>query len=218
MLKNVYKHSLISRKQIRFSTVTVLKSTNFEKQLWVNGKGTTYEVDRHDGDNDGAQFRHRISMADLTNGSSTFSQIPGIDRILILLQGQGVELTISGQLTKRLKLHEPFLFPADVDCHCTVESQDGKDLNIMYERERCNGFVSILDGENTSTQVPCGTSETFVIALGNETEIQYNNSEYVIQDTEAIKISQPKQQDIITVANHQGKACVVCFVPSPKYM
>ena len=66
---------------------------------------------------------------------------------------------------KRLKLHEPFLFPADVDCHCTVESQDGKDLNIMYERERCNGFVSILDGENTSTQVPCGTSETIVVKI-----------------------------------------------------
>lgn len=209
------------------STPTHLRRANFDKQVWVNGKGITYEVDRKVDHSESSTcgFHWRISQADLQAPGGSFSQIANVDRILILLKGTDVSLNVNGT-DKRLQLNEPFLFPADVDTECTMlGSQTGKDLNIMYNRNTCNTFVSVVSGAG-AVPIPCGTETAFVIALDGAVEVVEDSEDgrkpHVVHRTEALKFDNPSQNDIIRIGEGEGEstasACVVCFVPSPKYM
>ena len=220
------------------STTKHIRRSDFKKQVWVNGKGITYEVDRKDDlyphPENTANFQWRISQADLVAPGGPFSQIKGVDRILVMLEGDNVSLSVKNSATAttttKLQLHEPFMFPADVATECTT-TESGKDLNIMYNRKTCNGFVSVLSGGSgsaTSTaQIPCGTSDAFVIGLGEEAaEIWMDKGgkgkvieKHTVQPTEAIRFMNPSQKDIIGLGGSgSSKVCFVCFVPSPKYL
>ena len=211
------------------STTTHLRRADFDKQVWVNGKGITYEVARKVDHSESSTcgFHWRISQADLKAPGGCFSQIANVDRILILLKGTDVSLNVNGT-DKRLQLNEPFLFPADVDTECTMSgSQTGTDLNIMYNRNTCNTFVRVVSGAG-AVPIPCGTETAFVIALDGAVEIvedsEGGRKPHVVPRTEALKFDNPSQNDIIRIGEGEGEsttstsACVVCFVPSPKYM
>ena len=83
------------------STFKYIKRTDFDKQVWVNGKGVTYEIDRKeetkkDDDPNSLDWQWRISQADLNSPGGPFSKIAGVDRILILLEGDGISLDVNG--------------------------------------------------------------------------------------------------------------------------
>ena len=120
--------------------MTVLRWKNYIKMPWVNGNGVTYEmgIRKHDSGDSGdsrssaAPFLWRMSQANLSHGLSTFSCIPGVDRSLILTEGNDISLTVDKTNTTTLQLHTPFQFAADLPTGCHVGSKDGgRDLNIV---------------------------------------------------------------------------------------
>lgn len=69
------------------------------KHAWHNGQGTTREIMREDNAS-GSRFRWRLSMADITC-DAPFSAYGGYQRILSLLEGPGLRLTIDGSAQPR---------------------------------------------------------------------------------------------------------------------
>ena len=101
---------------------------------WANGLGVTREIDADQtqrGSTTTPPFRWRVSMADLSAPGGMFSQIPGVDRIIVLLEGSGVTLAVDGSPPRELARLEPFPFSGDVSTSSTVASASGRDLNCM---------------------------------------------------------------------------------------
>jgi len=69
--------------------------THYKKMRWKNGAGYTFELARSAGDDLDA-FDWRISMADVKT-SGDFSKFSGLQRILTVLEGQGLVLHIDGE-------------------------------------------------------------------------------------------------------------------------
>ncbi len=80
--------------------VTHLPNSDYQAMPWPNGAGTTHQIAIDDALGDSqAPFLWRLSMTDLA-GDGPFSEIPDVDRILVLIEGDGVELTIAGGGTR----------------------------------------------------------------------------------------------------------------------
>ena len=74
---------------------TVLPAAGYVEMPWRNGAGVTREIAIDDAPGAAAPFRWRLSMADLA-GDGPFSELPDVDRVLLLLAGDQVALAIDG--------------------------------------------------------------------------------------------------------------------------
>lgn len=77
---------------------------------WKNGGGETREICRIPSDEPDGDFAWRASIATIERDGD-FSCFPGVDRVITLLSGDGVDLCGEGW-RHRLTLHQPFAFAA----------------------------------------------------------------------------------------------------------
>jgi environmental stress-induced protein Ves len=91
---------------------------------WRNGAGVTREVATGPG--------WRVAIADLAV-SGPFSEFPGIDRVLYLLDGPPVTLTVDGVATAMAPL-DAVAFPGEATTSVLVAHGPTRDLNVMVER------------------------------------------------------------------------------------
>jgi environmental stress-induced protein Ves len=131
-----------------------------------------------------APFRWRLSMADLT-GDGPFSELPDVDRILVLLAGDDVKLMIDGAAPAPLGHHEAIAFPGDVPTSLTMAAGTGRDLNLMWDRTRAEGSVAILQiGDEVRIDAPTA----FAIALGGSANVAIDDEEHVLGEQDALQV------------------------------
>lgn len=124
---------------------------------WKNGGGSTTEVAVSP---DGAgieAFDWRISMA-VVAADGPFSEFPGIDRTLSILDGAGLVLTgLAGGPVRLERATEPFGFPADAAVSAALVDGPITDLNVMVRRGRIRDRTRRLSAERGVTAVCEGT-------------------------------------------------------------
>ena len=112
----------------------ILRAADYRRMPWKNGKGETTEIAVFPRDAGLDDFAWRVSMADVVE-DGPFSTFPDIDRTLSVLQGEGIELAVSGQEEVRLdRDSEPFAFPADTHTSARLIAGPITDLNVMTRR------------------------------------------------------------------------------------
>jgi environmental stress-induced protein Ves len=98
---------------------------------WRNGGGETREIAAQP--SDGGSFAWRASIATIAQ-DGRFSEFPGVDRTITLLEGVGVRL-LGDDLDHTLdRPGEPFAFPGDVNVRAALVSGSTRNLNIMTQR------------------------------------------------------------------------------------
>jgi environmental stress-induced protein Ves len=109
----------------------ILRASAHRQMAWKNGGGTTTEIAIEPPDAGLTDFDWRISMARL-DAPGPFSSFPGIDRLLLALEGS-IDLTIDERSTS--------LTPKDPPIHFAGEAQVSADL----PRSSMGGFQCALD-------------------------------------------------------------------------
>lgn len=165
--------------------VTYLPSSDYVAMPWRNGAGTTHEIaiDDSPGESE-APFLWRLSMADLA-GDGPFSEIADVDRILVLLEGEDVQLTIAGAEPEPLAEHTAIAFPGDIPTSLTMAPGSGRDLNLMWDRTRVQGTVDIL---NIGDTLQIEEHIAFAIALGTSATIEVDGDEHVLGEQDALQL------------------------------
>lgn len=108
---------------------------------WKNGGGSTTEIWKAAGP-DGA-ILWRLSIADVA-ADGPFSEFPGIDRWIMVIQGKGMELDIAGTGTIRVEKHlEPLAFSGDAATVCKLIEGPIRDFNLMVARAYAQGGLQI---------------------------------------------------------------------------
>ncbi|MFT4253283.1 MAG: HutD family protein [Caulobacter sp.] len=116
---------------------------------WKNGGGTTWEIAAQPPGADLSSFDWRLSIARVA-APGPFSVFPGIDRVLTLIDGAGLRLTIEGAGEVVLDAAAaPLPFPGDAPASATLDSGPIRDLNLMVRRGAWLGSVRRIDGAET---------------------------------------------------------------------
>ncbi|WP_083944959.1 MULTISPECIES: HutD family protein [unclassified Variovorax] len=114
---------------------------------WKNGGGTTQEIACWPPGAGLSDFGWRVSIATIA-AEGPFSVFAGIDRSIMLLEGEGVCLrSRDGRIDHRLDIpHRPFAFAGDVEVDCTLQGGASSDFNVMTRRGQWRAEVQVLDG------------------------------------------------------------------------
>ena len=111
---------------------------------WKNGGGTTREIACQPQAADMAQFDWRVSVATIAEAGA-FSVFPGVDRVILLLGGDGVRLHAATGLDHRLDTPlVPFAFAGDTAVDCALLGGMSIDFNVMARRDRCRADVKVM--------------------------------------------------------------------------
>ena len=111
----------------------VLRGADYRRSSWKNGFGETAEIAVFPSGAGLNDFDWRVSMAEVTR-EGPFSQFPGIDRTLCVLEGELVlKLSESGWIPLN-SASQPLLFTADVSCHARLPAGRVRDFNVMTRR------------------------------------------------------------------------------------
>lgn len=116
---------------------------------WKNGGGTTWEIAAQPPGADLSAFDWRLSIAQVAT-AGPFSVFPGVDRVLTVIAGAGLRLTIDGQGEVVLdEASKPLPFPGDASASATLDAGPIRDLNLMVRRGAWRGSVRRIDGAET---------------------------------------------------------------------
>lgn len=123
---------------------------------WKNGGGTTAEIALAPADADFAagKFDWRLSLANIeTDGP--FSAFPGVDRTIMLVEGNGMVLTNAENV--RMVLDRRYLpqdFPGEWSVDCRLLDGKVRDLNLMANRVRVRADWQVIALDRKAAPVP----------------------------------------------------------------
>ncbi len=124
----------------------LVRSDAMRQMTWANGSGVTHEVAISPSAAGLADFDWRISLADISVDGD-FSAFVGVDRVLVLIEGEGMNLILDGD-TQPIEPFSPVHFAGESVASCTLPHGPTRDLNVMYRRDRVTCVVDILDGSS----------------------------------------------------------------------
>lgn len=123
-------------------TINWFESSQFIRQPWKNGLGETLELFRLSEQNSPNDFLFRLSMAWIKT-SGAFSNFPGIDRHLILIEGDKLELERESGDLFTLRKYGIVSFAGEERMESQVLSPC-RDFNVMLKRGWKEAKVKVL--------------------------------------------------------------------------
>ena len=140
----------------------ILRARDRAPMPWKNGGGITREVAIWPPTAALDAFDWRISIADVAQGGP-FSTFPGVDRVLTVIRGCGLELSVQGLAAVELDDEAaPFAFRGDAACAAILRQGPIRDLNLMVRRGAYVGRARRLEGP---ASIECTAQTTVVLAL-----------------------------------------------------
>ncbi|MFJ6754862.1 HutD family protein [Streptomyces sp. NPDC091273] len=112
---------------------------------WKNGGGVTREIAaRPEGAGTG-DFAWRVSLAEVA-ADGPFSSFPGVDRILTLAEGAGMDLAVAGVRHLVDERFAPRDFAGDEPTDCRLLDGPVVNFNVMYRRSETRAETAVVRG------------------------------------------------------------------------
>ncbi len=140
----------------------IIPPDQFRKSLWKNGKGETTELAINPGGTL-ESFQWRISIASVIE-DGPFSDFPGFERNLILIQGNGIELVHDTGKTSRLEnILDIANFDGGSKTHGALISGPITDFNLMNRSSHFHAQVDTYVDRQSVRLMSC--DQGFVFCL-----------------------------------------------------
>ena len=123
--------------------------------LWANGRGTSYEVARAGGDT----WEWRVAIAPVVE-DGPFSELPGVDRWLVVMDEAPLHLTIDCA-ARKVGQYDVVTFSGESTVRALLPMGATRDCGLMIRRGRVSGSMEIV-----RQGVACGR---IVVAVGPST-------------------------------------------------
>ncbi|MCS0588668.1 HutD family protein [Massilia norwichensis] len=116
---------------------------------WKNGGGSTTQIAVFPPDAGFEDFDWRISLATIAEDGA-FSEFPGVERTLALVDGHGMTLEIDGEATLLSKADPVAVFDGESRVVAKLNRGPSTDFNVMTRTDRCYHQFGrrVLSGES----------------------------------------------------------------------
>lgn len=123
----------------------IIRFSDIRPEPWRNGGGVTREIASHPkaaSAQDGA-WDWRVSIAEVATAGA-FSKFPGMERVLTVIDGELLLLTVDGK-EHPLEKYRPFRFSGDAESGSALPTGDIRDLNVIARAGAFKGYTSIIE-------------------------------------------------------------------------
>lgn len=190
------------------TSLNVLHARDYLCMPWKNGGGITTEITR-DNSEDLSDFGWRISIADIQEPGA-FSYFLGYQRIITVLQGEGMTLVIDNQNTPALHLFDTFAFDGASTVTCELLDGAIRDFNLIYAPQKYRARLQWFKNKDSF----CFYSQAKTVLIFSADEAMY------VQVNEELPITLAQHDtlriDDITALNciqFSGCCCVIELTP-----
>lgn len=132
----------------------IIRYAELKAHPWRNGGGVTRELASHpaaapaqgaagQGGPGAAGWDWRVSIADVSKAGD-FSAYPGMDRVLTVVEGELLLLSVDGA-EHPLEKYRPFRFSGDAAATGALPTGDIRDLNVITRQGVFKGYTSIIE-------------------------------------------------------------------------
>ena len=144
---------------------------------WKNGGGMTRKIVREPAGASLDDFDWRVSVADIA-AAGPFSRFVGVDRHLLLLEGDGVNLTSeeAGMNVNLLADDTVLAFSGDVDMNSQLLGGAVRDFNVMTKRGMWQAQVSVWS-EAASVEAQAG----LILQTGGQARCEHVEGEVLLR-------------------------------------
>lgn len=171
----------------------VLRLNDYKRMPWKNGGGETLEIAVCPADSPTVPFDWRVSMATVAS-DGPFSSFPGIDRVLTVIDGDAMELTVEGRVPILLDQHsEPYGFPGDLPTSGRLRDGPIVDLNVMARRGLPHAVTRLDAADLPRTSVTAAT--LFVVAL-EPVVFRTGSDEHELQPHDTVSLAGTRLSDL----------------------
>ncbi|MET0934914.1 MAG: HutD family protein [Luteibacter sp.] len=126
--------------------MTLVPFADLKAVPWKNGLGITREIAVEPSGATMDDFTWRVSIADVDT-ASPFSVFPAIDRVIVLLSGDGFVMTLDGAQAHALTTPcAPFAFAGEARVEVALAGGATRDFNLMVRRGMAVGSVDVVRG------------------------------------------------------------------------
>lgn len=186
------------------SRLKVLRAAHYPRMPWKNGGGSTEEIARDAGQGlDG--FGWRVSIADIAE-SGGFSAFTGYQRVITVLQGDGMSLNIDGKPSRHLLPFDALAFSGDSNVDCTLLGGTIRDFNLIYAPQRYQARLQWLDGIVPATLF---TSAQTVLVFSACDDLQVRIAGHPAESLGIYDSLQIDDQQGLLKVNLAGRCCVI---------
>lgn len=190
----------------------IRRATDHVAMPWANGRGTTLELAVHPAGATTATLEWRISVATVVE-PGPFSALPGIDRVLLMLDDREAVLAVDGQ-DVLLRRFDQVSFRGDADVALASVSGPARDLNLMTRRRAWRGTMTVVDlAAPVPAVLPADVSWLLVVTgtadvvrraqretLGAMDLVRLEPGDVVAGHAEAVRIDIGREADDATLA------------------
>lgn len=184
--------------------IELIRADQYTKMLWKNGAGFTLEIARSQGE---ADFDWRISMADVTT-SGPFSLFPNKQRIISVLDGQGMVLHIDDLPATTLNQGDIFAFHGESQVQSKLVDGAIRDLNLIYDPAKFHARFQWLNEAAEQTFIS-SADLIFIFNLGSETEVNVDDHSFQIAANGTLKIEKNTGVTSVHFTQNQPNSCYV---------
>lgn len=119
----------------------IIRYASLKTTPWPNGGGVSRQLAVGPATDGG--FDWRISIAEVAK-AGPFSPMPGMDRIITVIDGELIALTVDGA-EQALEKFRPFRFSGDSETSAALPTGTLKDLNLITRRSAFKGYAAIIE-------------------------------------------------------------------------
>jgi environmental stress-induced protein Ves len=144
-------------------SMRVLRAADRIATPWKNGGGVTREVIAYPPGADLDAFEWRISLAEI-EADGPFSTFPGVDRVLTVIHGAGLMMTVDDRMLALDDASPPLAFAGEAAVTARLTDGPISDLNVMVRRHKWRARSRRLTVTGAG-QVAARARATLVLAL-----------------------------------------------------
>lgn len=122
-----------------------IRTSNIAAMPWKNGGGVTRELATGGAEAPGSMWGWRVSLAEVAE-NGPFSSFPGIDRIIAVIGGPGMDLVRPDGATLALEPFQPAGFAGEEPLSGRLRAGPVRDLNVMVRRGAYAAEITFLRG------------------------------------------------------------------------
>lgn len=182
-LRKANQTFLTNKEVILNNSIQLIRYQDCPSTLWKNGGGSTKQLLISPINAEFTEFDYRISIASISS-NGPFSSFIGIDRQLVILKGDGVELSInSHERTKQINglgagekisgntdtteykrltpTDSPFCFTGETSITSQLLGSDVIDFNVMTKRGAFKAHTQKLSFDDTFIEEQIATSNNY---------------------------------------------------------
>lgn len=165
--------------------VHVLTAQDYRSMPWKNGQGVTLEVARSHGEGLD-DFDWRVSIADV-KAAGPFSHFLNRQRIIGVLEGEGMTLHVDDQNPVTLRQKSFFAFKGESNVHAELVKDAIRDFNLIYNPEKYSARLQwVRSSSGTSWISDAAQILIFNTALNLSMEV--NSQPFVLNHFETLLV------------------------------